>query len=74
MQSDIGKNTQMRTRAQSDFEKDFLNLWIIASLETMENVRSRINGFLLRDDIDATELKKTGKATQLQIDDRFSRL
>ena len=68
----IDKNTQLRTRAQSDFKKDFFKLMNNSVFGKMiENVRNRVSGFLLRDDVDAPEFKQLMKQSNYKSTTAF---
>ncbi|XP_072033599.1 uncharacterized protein [Amphiura filiformis] len=67
MKSYIDKNTRLRTKAKSEFEKDFFKLMNNSVFgKTMENIRNRVNVHLV------TSLAKIRKLTSRPNFDRYT--
>ncbi|XP_072022976.1 uncharacterized protein [Amphiura filiformis] len=67
MKSYIDKNTRLRTKAKSEFEKDFFKLMNNSVFgKTMENIRNRVNVHLV------TSLAKIRKLTSKPNYDRYT--
>ena len=57
-------NTELRTKAKNDFEKDFFKLMNNSAFgKTMENVRNRINFRLISTEDEAMRVKNLKKFT-----------
>ena len=70
MESYIAKNTKLRAKAKSEFEKDFFKLMNNSFFgKTMENIRNRVNVQLVTSEAKASKLTAKPNYDRLTIFD-----